>query len=139
MGFKIVRVEDHSADVLRELESLKLKALADCGVKMTEFAQKLAPVDTGELQKSIWSTVEPDESAVYVGTNNEYAKYVELGTGKYAKEGGTTKERWVYFDEKDGKFHMAFPQKPKNFIRRAVANNVKTYKRIITRALRDKS
>lgn len=39
-------------------------------------------LDTGRLRNSI--THAEDEDAVYIGTNVEYGKYVELGTSKMA-------------------------------------------------------
>ena len=39
-------------------------------------------VRTGRLRNSISYAVDTDESAVYIGSNVEYAPYVELGTSK---------------------------------------------------------
>lgn len=39
-------------------------------------------VDTGTLRNSITHEVHPNEESVYVGTNIEYAPYVEYGTSK---------------------------------------------------------
>ena len=41
-----------------------------------------------------------DEKAVYVGTNTEYAKYWEYGTGKYAEKGGR-QGFWVFVPGSD--------------------------------------
>lgn len=43
-------------------------------------AKKLAPVDTGRLRASI--TRDADLTGAIVGTNVEYAPFVELGTSK---------------------------------------------------------
>jgi len=47
-------------------------------------AKELCPVDTGSLRNSIQSSVEEKSGSVIgkVGTNMEYAMYVEFGTGQ---------------------------------------------------------
>lgn len=47
-------------------------------------AKELCPVDTGDLRKSIFTDVNVSSSKVTgkVFTNNEYAGYVEFGTGR---------------------------------------------------------
>lgn len=47
-------------------------------------AKKLAPVDTGRLRASI--TNSSDETGAVIGTNLEYAPFVELGTSKQAPQ-----------------------------------------------------
>ena len=89
----------------------------------------LVPVDTGNLRNSISHKVDPEESAVYIGTNNEYAAYVELGTGKYAETGGR-QEPWVYQDG-EGKWHYTHGQKAQPYLRPAVADHARTYRAII--------
>ena len=43
-------------------------------------------MDTGNLRNSITHAVESGEDAVYVGTNVEYAPYVEMGTRRTAAQ-----------------------------------------------------
>lgn len=58
--------------------------LARLGMKMKGEAQKLCPVDTGRLRSSITLTQGRDARGFFVdvGTNVEYASYVEYGTEK---------------------------------------------------------
>ena len=55
--------------------------------KVVRRAKQLAPVDTGRLRSSVTSS-EPerdgDKLTVRVGTDVEYAPYLELGTSKMA-------------------------------------------------------
>ena len=44
-------------------------------------AQKNAPVKTGTLRNSIDFEVNKEEKSVRIGTNVEYAPWIELGTG----------------------------------------------------------
>ena len=107
-----IEFKDHSAECKEEIESRALKALTMCGMVVERAAKQLATVDTGLLRNSItwalagrkpavqsykadkpkngviqtgeYSGAAPndDELSVYVGTNVEYAPYVELGTSR---------------------------------------------------------
>lgn len=58
------------------------KGLEMIGMQCEGYAAMICPVDTGRLRASITHAVEEDTA--YVGTNVEYAPYVELGTSKMA-------------------------------------------------------
>lgn len=53
-------------------------ALEKVGLLMERNAKLACPVDTGRLRNSISHT--HDKNTSYVGTNVEYAPYVEMGT-----------------------------------------------------------
>lgn len=75
------------------------------------------------------------EVVVYIGTPVEYGPYIESGTGKYASTGGGThKESWVYRDE-FGNYHMAFPQKPRPYLKPAVADHAQEWWSILKSSL----
>ena len=57
-------------------------ALEEIGLAAERFAKRACPVDTGRLRSSITHALNMDEEAVYIGTNVEYAKYVENGTSR---------------------------------------------------------
>lgn len=75
---KIPQVKD-------EADAKVLKALEEIGLMGEGYAKLLCPVDTGNLRNSLTHQVIVDEKRVYIGTNVEYGKYVELGTAKMAK------------------------------------------------------
>lgn len=102
------------------------RALERCGMQAEGYAKDRTPVDTGNLRNSITHKVVENE--VYIGTNNEYAAYVELGTGKYA-EGGR-KDPWVYQDE-EGRWHHTDGQRAQPYLKPAVADHKQTYRNII--------
>ena len=107
-----IEFKDYSAESKEEIKSRTLKALTMCGLVIERAAKGLATVDTGLLRNSItwalagynpaiasykadkpkngviktgaYSGAAPndDELSVFVGTNVEYAPYVELGTAK---------------------------------------------------------
>lgn len=55
------------------------RALEICGGTAERYAKESCPVDTGRLRNSIAHAQQDDHTEV-VGTNVEYAPYVELGT-----------------------------------------------------------
>lgn len=71
---------DNSGLFIREMESKRGTALRAVGERAAGYARDLCPVDTGRLRESIRFTVGGDE--VEIGTDVEYAPYVELGTRK---------------------------------------------------------
>ena len=57
-------------------------ALEAVGLQAEGYAKLKCPVDTGRLRNSITHATVKKENAVYIGTNVEYAPYVEMGTVK---------------------------------------------------------
>ena len=119
---------DYSADVLNEFHDAVLRALERCGEQAEGYAKDLAPVDTGNLINSISHKVDDGEPAVYIGSNVEYAAYVELGTGKYTDGGRPTP--WVYQDD-NGNWHWTAGNPAQPFLAPAVKNHQSTYRKII--------
>ena len=125
---------DYSADVLNEFHDAVLRALERCGEQAEGYAKDLAPVDTGNLRNSISHTVDEDEPAVYIGSNVEYAAYVELGTGKYTEGGRPTP--WVYQDD-NGNWHWTAGNPAQPFLAPAVKDHAQTYRNIIEDELKN--
>jgi len=71
-------IKDNTKGVLEEVDK-RIKANLKTAALMVERSSKqICPVDTGTLKRSIFHIID-DRSAV-VGTNVEYAPYVEMGT-----------------------------------------------------------
>ena len=68
------------------------KGLAQGGKLVQGTAKGLCPVDTGQLRNSI--EVTSIENGADVGTNVEYAAYVEYGTGKKGDPSVEHREDW---------------------------------------------
>lgn len=95
---------DNSPEVLQALEEAKKRGLKTIGMAGEGYAKELTPVDSGRLRNSItYATINdhgageepatqpdytprgtPEEDAVYIGTNVEYAAGIELGTHRRA-------------------------------------------------------
>ena len=160
MDFRFI---DNSKEVLEALRQAELRALEKCGLAAEKYAKKLCPVDTGALRNSISHKVDSGEPAAYVGTDEEYGSYVELGTGKYYK--GGSHGWWVYVDgaSQKGKkghktytyeeakrvvailrskgldAHMTEGQEAQPFLKPAVADHKGTYKNIIKSEMKGSS
>lgn len=74
--------EDNTEEASRGIQRAIDRALETIGLLAEGYAKRACPVDTGNLRNSITHAVDAGEKAVYVGTNVEYAPYVELGTSK---------------------------------------------------------
>lgn len=121
-----VKFTDNSDEVLALFKAAAERALERCGLQGEGYAKDLCPVDIGDLRNSIsHKTV---ENEAYIGTNKEYAAYVELGTGKYTDGGRPTP--WVYQDA-NGNWHHTDGQRAQPYLKPAVANHKQTYINII--------
>ena len=67
---------------------------------------------------------------VYIGTNVEYAMWLELGTGIYASDGKGRQSPWGYYD-RDGKYHVTRGTKPRHMLKKAASEPTEEYTRII--------
>lgn len=67
-----------------EAEAKLAKGIAVGGQIVRDEAKAVCPVDTGELRRSISSSAQGLTSTI--GTNKEYAMYVEFGTCKMAAQ-----------------------------------------------------
>lgn len=72
--------ENNTEQVAAALNSAIAKALTKIGQQAEGNAKLMCPTDTGRLKNSITNQIDMQENAVYIGTNVEYAPYVELGT-----------------------------------------------------------
>lgn len=129
-----IELIDNSPVVKRAMNEAILRALERCGMQAEGYAKDLVPVDTGNLRNSISHKVDTYAKVAYVGTNNEYAAYVELGTGQYYK--GGRPDSWVYRDEK-GRWHHTNGQRAQPYLKPAVADHKQTYRNIIEDALKN--
>lgn len=135
-NFKLTNNSEKLLQAVREYRDEKLEEI---GQRAEDYAQRLTPVGTpestgiagyrgGTLRKSITHKVVDD--TVYVGSNVNYAPYVELGTGIYATDGNGRKSPWVWVD-KNGKAHYTRGMKPNHMLKKSIADHLDEYKKII--------
>lgn len=127
-----IKIVDNRQIVKAEIKKKIVKGLEQCGLVAEGYAKLLAPVDTGALRNSISHKV--DDMECYIGTNMEYAPYVEYGTGVYYQGGRQTP--WVY-KASDGNFYMTKGQRAQPFLKPSVANHINQYKSILEDALKE--
>lgn len=125
---------DHRKQISQQTTDLIIKALTQCGMVAEGYAKtnltRQHAVDTGALRNSItYKVVNEDKGhTCYVGTDMEYAPYIEFGTGKYTSGGRRTK--WKYQDSK-GEWHQTEGQQPRPYLKPAVTEHTDEYEKII--------
>lgn len=108
---------------LEKLDNIDLdEVLNKACILVENDAKKKCPVDKGQLRNSITHEVERTEAVV--GTNTEYAPYVEIGTGIFSSEGTGRQDKWSYQDA-EGHWHSTVGQKPQPFLNPALDENRK--------------
>ena len=79
-GIEVNISSDNTQNVLDALKSAIETSLEAVGLAAEGYAKGACPVDTGTLRDSITHTVDGNDA--YIGTNVEYAPYVEFGTSR---------------------------------------------------------
>lgn len=127
---------DNRAAAMNEMKERILTGLEACGMAGEGYAKanltQKGHVDTGNLRNSVTHKVDSAEPAAYIGTDVEYGKYIEMGTGKYAAGGRQT--AWSWQDE-DGKWHKTTGMRPDPWLKPAVSENMNVYGEIMKNAL----
>lgn len=123
--------------LLTKLENLKTvsveQAVNEACILVENDAKKRCPVDTGELRMSITHEIEEtseNRTTGAVGTNLEYAPYVEFGTGIFSSLGNGRQDRWSYKDAK-GEWHSTIGQQPQPYLHPALDDNREEVKKLI--------
>jgi len=83
-NFSLQIKSDNTDEFEKRLAQGCLEAFEEIGVIAEGYAKSACPVDTGRLRNSI--SFEADDRKVSVGTNVEYAPYIELGTSKHSPQ-----------------------------------------------------
>lgn len=104
-----VSFKSNAAEVHRLLEEAIAQGLEAIGFVAETHAKEACPVDTGRLRNSISHAIDGHDA--YIGTNVEYAAYVELGTTR---------------------------MKPRPYLGPAATQHSEEYKELMTRALQGK-
>lgn len=125
------KVSDNNTSKVIKIERDTLrKVLTAWGIMAQGYATEYCPKDTGNLSQSIDYGLIEDNMEMQVGTNVEYAPYVELGTGIYAEEGNGRKTPWVYKDT-EGKWHRTSGMKAQPYLRPALEKHLSEYEDIL--------
>lgn len=160
-----IKLIDNSDEVKAILDGRIPIILAALGKDAVKFAveniKDVGYVDTGTARNSI--TYEVKDDAVYVGSNLDYFKYLEVGTGIHASDGQGRKGWWVYvldgdenyetkddkriYTEEEAKRIAAFLRskgldahatngiKPGHMIRDAISEHTEEYKKRVEQGL----
>lgn len=136
-------VEDNSKEILKGLEKVTQVALTMIGMKAEKYAKALCPVGTpestgkkgyrgGTLRNSITFQAESTDNGgfVQIGSNVEYAPFVELGTSSRFE----APPEWEQFDAQQGS-GRGKGMKPRHFLRDAIVDHIDEYEKIIQKEL----
>ena len=140
-----VRIESHIEEVNEEMLAKVEEWLEGVGEDAAGTAAGIPnfPVDSGRLKNSInWATAEahgggdspletPEEKAVYIGTNVEYAVYHEFGSGKYAENGSQAKRIPWAFKDKNGNWHLTSGVPARHFLQFGMTAHKEQYKQML--------
>ncbi len=111
MGTSVtIKLTSKKDEAIKASEAAVILGLEMIGTEGEGFAKEECPVDTGRLRASITHATVKEELAAYIGTNVEYAPYVEYGEAKH----------------ENGKAH---------FLRDAAADHSERYKELMLMAL----
>lgn len=129
--------------LLTKLKNLKTvsveQAVNEACILVENDAKKRCPVDTGELRMSITHEIEEtseNRTTGAVGTNLEYAPYVEFGTGIFSSLGNGRQDRWSYKDAK-GEWHSTIGQQPQPYLHPALDDNREEVKKLIQKKIEE--
>ena len=114
--------KDNSSQAKQAINQTTIRWLLSACVLVQGQAVLLAAVQTARLKGSIDYIVDENELTAYVGTNVEYAVYVEFGTGEFAENGRGRKGGWVYQDP-SGEWFFTYGQEPQPYLRPAFRQN----------------
>lgn len=78
--------EDNREAIADAIDRALVAALEEVGIVAEGYAKRACPVDTGRLRNSITHILDEGTRHVIIGTNVEYAPYVELGTRRQKKQ-----------------------------------------------------
>ena len=134
--------QNNIPEVLEALKGATEKALTEVGIKAEKYAKALCPVGTpestgkkgyrgGTLRNCITFVVEGDE--LTIGSNVEYAPYVELGTGPYFN----TPPEWLQYVTEKGSGEGHGYVRPRPYLRPAIEDHLDEYKRIMQNELKN--
>lgn len=135
-----VKFTDNSKEVISEKNKAVIRALKAIGMTAEGYAKENCPVDTGRLRNSISNAVRDND--VYIGTNVEYAPYIEYGTGIYADNGKGRKTPWLVAVPDDaggkwaGKAFVTQGMKPSHFLKKAATEHSDEYKQILEKEMK---
>lgn len=126
---------DNTPKILEAVEDTTSRILKMIGIKAEKYAKALCPTGTpestgkkgyrgGTLKRSITHQVNGD--TLTIGSNVEYAPYVELGTGPHY----TPPPEWEQFNvpRSSGVGHGYVTARP--YLRPAIADHIDAYKKL---------
>ncbi|MBE6056796.1 HK97-gp10 family putative phage morphogenesis protein [Clostridium sp.] len=128
--------KDNSRACKNAIKMANIKWLKAAALVIQSQAKALVPVDTSNLKTSIDHKIQVSKLEAYIGTNCDYAIYVEFGTGEFAENGQGRKGGWVYINT-EGKAVFTRGMKPQPYLRPAYRANKEALRQLLNKYLRE--
>lgn len=88
--------KDNSSVVKEQILNASRKWIKSSAMVIERDAILLAPVDSGDLKRSIRHVTENDGMEAVIGAEARHGLFVEKGTGEFAENGQGRRGYWVY-------------------------------------------
>ncbi|MCN73768.1 hypothetical protein DSO10_04530 [Listeria monocytogenes] len=110
--------------VLNQFDRATIRGITKVLMIIKAAAKAGAPVNTGQLRNRIDYQLKAIGGQVVgmVGSPEDYAIYVEFGTGEFAENGMGRKGGWIYKDP-SGEWFFTWGQEPQPYLRPAFRQN----------------
>jgi len=119
------------------IRKAQIKWLYAAGELLVSTIRPLIPVMTSNLKTSLDYVVDEDKMTLTVGVGEEYAVYVEFGTGEFAENGQGRKGGWTYKDPITGETVFTWGQDPQPYIRPGYRNQKKNIEALLAKYLKE--
>lgn len=128
--------ESYKYQVIAQMDEVMERAMIMVLEIIKSAIKAGAPVNTGQLRDRIDYQLKSMNGQVIgiVGSPEQYAIYVEFGTGEFAENGAGRKGGWAYQDP-SGEWFFTWGQDPQPFMRDGFRQNKKQVKEILSREL----
>lgn len=128
---------DNSEACKKAIKEAQEKWLYAVGELLVSAIRPLIPVYTSNLKTSLDYKVDIDKMEVTIGVGEEYAIYVEFGTGELAENGQGRKGGWTYVDKVTGETIFTYGQHPQPYMRPGFRNNKNNIKKLLEKYLKE--
>lgn len=119
------------------IRKAQVKWLYAAGELLVSTIRPLIPVMTSNLKTSLDYVVDEDKMTLTVGVGEEYAVYVEFGTGEFAENGQGRKGGWAYKDPITGETVFTWGQDPQPYMRPGYRNQKKNIEALLAKYLKE--
>lgn len=129
---------DNSKACKEVLKKTQIKWLYAVGELLVSAIRPLVPVGyTSNLKTSLDYKVDESDMSIIIGVGEEYAVYVEFGTGEFAENGQGRKGGWYYTDPITGETIFTYGSHPRPYMRPGYRNQKNNIEALLEKYLKE--